>query len=70
MANKSWSDLSSSQKRVVVVAGALEAAMTVAALRDLSRRPDSRVRGSKRLWSLGVMVQPVGPVAYFLLGRR
>ena len=44
--------------------------MTVAALRDLSRRPDSRVRGSKRLWSLGVMVQPVGPVAYFLLGRR
>lgn len=53
-----------------MVAGALEAAMTVAAWRDLSRRPDSQVRGSKRLWSFAVMVQPVGPVAYFTLGRR
>ena len=53
-----------------MVAGALEAAMTVAAWRDLSRRPDSQVRGSKRLWSCADMVQPVGPVAYFTLGRR
>ena len=39
MAKKKWSDLTPSQQRAVKVGGAIEAVMTVAALRDLARRP-------------------------------
>ena len=37
---------------------------------DLMRRPASQVRGPKLLWAAGFVVQPVGPVAYLLWGRR
>ncbi len=44
--------------------------MTTIALRDLARRPPSQVRGYKPLWALTFVVQPVGPIIYFLVGRR
>jgi len=67
---KTWADLTRSQKRAVVAAGAVEVALTMAAWRDLASRTDAQVRGSRALWAVGVLVQPVGPVAYFALGRR
>ena len=70
MENKKWSELSSSQKRAVYVIGAVEAAMTLAAVRDLSRSTPSQLRGPKAAWALAVFVQPVGPIAYFAVGRR
>ncbi|MCW2759480.1 MAG: hypothetical protein JWO46_3226 [Nocardioidaceae bacterium] len=70
MAKKSWSDMSPGQKRLVVIGAAVEAVLTTVALRDLKSRPDSQVRGSKTLWRLATFVQPVGPVAYLLAGRR
>lgn len=70
MAKKTWSDLSTSQQRAICVVGAVEAVLTIAALRDLSRRPADQVRGPKAAWRLGVFVQPVGSIAYFAAGRR
>jgi Phospholipase_D-nuclease N-terminal len=70
MAKKRWSDLSPSQQRAVKVGGAIEAVMTVAALRDLARRPAEEVRGTKIAWVLAFFVQPFGPITYFALGRR
>ncbi|WP_107773707.1 PLD nuclease N-terminal domain-containing protein [Nocardioides sediminis] len=70
MASKKWSELSSSQKRAITVVGAVEAIMTLAAWRDLARRPDDGVRGPKWAWAGAVLVQPFGPPAYFTLGRR
>ena len=67
---KAWSDLSRTQQRAVVAAGAAEVVTTTAALRDLARRPAREVRGRKALWVLAFVVQPVGPIAYFLTGRR
>ena len=67
---KSWSDLTPRQRQAVVVAGAIEAVVTAAALRDLARRTRDEVRGPKLLWRLACVVQPFGPVAYLLLGRR
>jgi hypothetical protein len=67
---KSWSDLSRTQRRLIVAAGAAEAVLTAAAVRDLARRPASRVRGPKPLWLVSFVVQPVGPLAYLALGRR
>ena len=70
MAKKKWSDLTESQKRAVYVGGAIETVMTIAALRDLARRPSDQVRGSKIGWALSFVVQPFGPMTYFALGRR
>lgn len=70
MARKRWEDLTPVQQSAVVVAGAVELALTTVALVDLARRPADRVRGSKALWTVGVFVQPIGPLAYLLWGRR
>ncbi len=70
MAKKTWSDLSPSQRRAICVAGAVETVMTGAALFDLSRRSPLAVRGPKPAWVIAAFVQPVGPISYFVWGRR
>lgn len=70
MKNVTWSELSQTHKRQICVAAAAELILTTAALRDLARRPAADVRGAKVAWALGCFVQPVGPLAYFAVGRR
>jgi phospholipase D-like protein len=71
MANtRRWSDLTDTQQKAIVVSAAVETVLTTVALVDLARRPAAQVRGPKSLWALGCFVQPVGPVAYLVLGRR
>lgn len=70
MAKKKWSDLSPLQQRAVLVGGAVEVVITGAALRDLARRRDDEIRGSKAAWVLSFVVQPFGPIAYYAVGRR
>ena len=68
-----WRDLSPGTRRVVVAVGSVEAALKVAALVDLVRRPAEQVRGPKWRWALAiVVVNSVGlvPLAYFRYGRR
>jgi hypothetical protein len=67
---KRWSDLSSRQRTAIVLGGAIEIILTTIALRDLARRPRRQVRGPKAAWVLALLVQPVGPISYFLFGRR
>jgi hypothetical protein len=67
---KKWSDLTRNQQSLVIVGGAVEAILTAAALVSLAKRPRSGVRGPKALWVASLIVQPVGPLAYFALGRR
>lgn len=45
-------------------------ALLAAALVDLKFRSPDRVRGSKKLWAAVSMVNFVGPVAYFVWGRK
>lgn len=70
MATKRWGELTQVQQKLLVALVSAEVALTTAALTDLARRPVSQVRGSKRLWVAACFVQPVGPVAYLLLGHR
>jgi hypothetical protein len=70
MAKSRWSDLSTGQKRSIVAGAAIEVVVTAAAVCDLYRRPRELVRGSRALWLLSFVVQPFGPMAYFVLGRR
>lgn len=68
--SKKWSDLTEGQRRVIIVGAAAEIVLTTVALIDLARRPRDQVRGPKALWALGCAIQPVGPIAYLVLGRR
>lgn len=70
MATRQWSDLSRTQQRMITAGAAVELALTACALVDLARRPASQVRGPKLLWAAACFVQPVGPISYFILGRR
>lgn len=67
---KRWQDLTPVQRGAIVVLAAAEMAATTAAAVDLVRRDPSQVRGSKWLWAPLLVVQPVGPLAYFAFGRR
>ena len=64
-----WSELTRTQQVAIVTLGAVELALTATALVDLARRPSDQVRGRKALWAIGVLVQPVGPIAYLCVGR-
>ena len=70
MANTRWQDMSRAQRVAVLVLAPVELVLTAAAVADLSRRPQSRIRGPKALWWMGIFVQPVGAPAYLAWGRR
>ncbi len=70
MRKKSWSELTPTQRRLVVLGGALQVTLQGAALRDLRRRAPEEVRGPRWAWACATFVNTVGPCAYFLFGRR
>ena len=68
-----WQDLSPATRRFIVVAGTADAALKIAALVDLARRPGDQVRGSKVRWAAAiVLINSVGivPISYFVHGRQ
>lgn len=67
---RKWSELNGTQKSLILIGAGIEFALTTAALIDLARRPREGVRGTKPLWLGAFFIQPVGPIAYFLAGRR
>lgn len=70
MAKKTWAEMTPTQKKLVVVAGLVEVAVTTWCVRDLKHRPAGQVRGPKVLWGPAMSVQPFGPIAYLVWGRR
>lgn len=73
MHGQRWNDLSPRTRRLIIAGGTVEAALKVAALVDLARRPSSQVRGSKLRWATAIIVVNslgVVPIAYFVRGRR
>ncbi len=67
---RSWSDLSPAQQTTVGLGAVVELVLTTIAAQDLVRRPAGQVRGPKALWAAALVVQPMGPIAYLVLGRR
>ncbi|MEU4424784.1 PLD nuclease N-terminal domain-containing protein [Actinoplanes sp. NPDC024001] len=70
MTHTSWQDLQPWQRTATMVLAPVELALTAYAAVDLARRPRSRVRGSKAIWWPIIFIQPVGPIAYLIRGRR
>jgi hypothetical protein len=70
MRTKQWRDLTPNQRKAIVAAGAVQLTLLGAALADIRHRSSGELRGGKRLWVPAVFVNFIGPVAYFLFGRR
>ena len=70
MQPKQWQDLTDRQKRGIVVLGALQITLLAAALIDIRRRSADAINGSKRLWTAVVFINGIGPIAYFVFGRK
>jgi hypothetical protein len=68
--NKRWRDLSPGQKGAIALSGAVQLGLLVAALVDIYRRPAGEIRGRKGVWVATAFVNYVGPISYFLFGRR
>ena len=70
MARKKWSERSKVSRALIVITGAVELVLLAAALIDIKRRPADQIKGSKRMWTGLAFINMVGPIAYFVFGRR
>jgi hypothetical protein len=66
---KGFKDLSPARRALALVLFAISVGVVATAERDLRRRSDAEVRGSKLVWHL-VCLNAVGAGAYFRWGRR
>jgi hypothetical protein len=67
---KRWSDFTPQQRAGGIVSAVIQLALAAAAWRDLAKRPAEQVRGPKPLWAAVILVNFVGPLSYFVFGRR
>jgi hypothetical protein len=70
MAKKQWSDMTSTQKTGTVLLVGAQIVMLTAALLNIRRQPEDQINGSKRLWAALSFVNFIGPIAYFIWGRK
>ena len=73
MARTTWQELSPRTRRLIIISGAVDGTLKVAALVDLARRPAADINGSKAAWAVALtQVNSAGalPIAYFTYGRR
>jgi hypothetical protein len=70
MRSKQRRDLTDAQQRGIVFLGVLQLALLITALIDIRRRPADAINGSKRLWTAIVFINGIGPLAYFVVGRK
>jgi RsiW-degrading membrane proteinase PrsW (M82 family) len=67
---KQWRDLTTRQQTAIQFAAALQFALLAAALWDIWHRPVDEINGDRRLWTMASFVNFVGPLSYFLFGRK
>ncbi|MBA2693192.1 MAG: PLDc_N domain-containing protein [Rubrobacter sp.] len=70
MPKRGWSELGSGERGAILAAGAVQVSLLVAALVDIHRRPEEGIRGKKPLWVVVSFVNIVGPLSYFIFGRK
>ena len=67
---KRWAELTGAQRGGVIIMGSIQLLLLVAALWDIRQRPVAEINGSKKLWAAVVFINWIGPITYFLFGRK
>ncbi len=65
-----WEDLTGQQRVLVAVGGMIQVSLMLAAQIDMWRRDPAEIRGSRWIWTFVALINFVGPLAYFVFGRR
>ncbi|HRO30456.1 MULTISPECIES: PLD nuclease N-terminal domain-containing protein [Micrococcaceae] len=68
--HRRWRDLSPREQAGILTLASVQVSLAVTAWVDLARRPAGQVNGRKAVWAAVIAVNFVGPVLYFLRGRR
>lgn len=67
---KRWEDLADAQKLALVLLGLVQITLLAAALWDIRQRSADEINGSKGVWTVAAFINFVGPIAYFVFGRK
>lgn len=67
---KKWAELTPRQRTAIRAVGAAQLALLVSALIDMWRRPAEQVNGPRAVWNAASFVNFLGPVSYFVFGRK
>ncbi len=70
MRKNRWQTLSWQHKSIAGALGAVQIGLLIAALIDIHRRPRVLIRGKKAWWTLASFVNFIGPISYFIAGRK
>jgi len=70
MQTKRWKSLNLWQKAALIKLMLLQFGLFIAAWRDLNGRPAEKINGSKQLWRGALFLNLIGPLAYFVKGRK
>ena len=70
MAKKTWKEMSPAARTGTVAVGIVQIAMMLAAQRDISRRPAELINGPKVAWRMAALINFIGPMGYFVFGRK
>jgi hypothetical protein len=69
MARPGWNSMTPGFRTALVALAAVEATLLLAAQVDITRRPAKRIAGTKGAWRAVSLIEFIGPIAYFALGR-
>ena len=67
---RSWNELGPASRAAIIAGGVVQLGLLGAALTDLRRRPDAEINGPRRLWIAVSFINFIGPIDYFVFGRR
>ncbi|HEY1154948.1 MAG TPA: PLD nuclease N-terminal domain-containing protein [Arthrobacter sp.] len=67
---KTWKEMSPAGKVGTIVTAIMQVSLLVAAQRDISRRPAELINGPKAAWRAASFVNFIGPMGYFIFGRK
>lgn len=67
---KQWKDLSTGTKLRIIAMAMVQITLLAAALWDIRQRPAEGIQGNKKMWVGIAFINFVGPIAYFLFGRK
>lgn len=67
---KRWQDLGLRRKVSGILLAVLQVGLLVAALADIRWRSAEHIRGRKLWWAMAAFVNYIGPISYFLFGRK
>ena len=68
--SRKWSELTDRQRTVTLTMGSIQLALAATAWADLAKRTPAEVNGPKLLWTVVIAINLVGPILYFVIGRR